>query len=204
MFIKKKAKNFNDVWRQRNPNNRTMLYKNTCMDDIIVGCETYGTLNVENANPGCAKLIIGSYVSIGPYVHFILTSEHPYKGLSTYPFKFMFNDHMPEAISKGDIVIEDDVWIGLGVIINSGVCIGKGSIIASGSVVVKDVEPYSIVGGNPAKFIKYRFSKQIIEKLKQFDLTKLSRDIIVNNIDLLYTEITDENIDDILARLKGN
>lgn len=201
MFHRKKVDTFNDVWRTKNSHNRTYLYKNTCVDDIRVGVGSYGILNVENANPGKAKLLIGSYVSIGPDVHFILTSEHPYKGLSTYPFKFMFHGCVPEAVSKGDIVIEDDVWIGLGVIINSGVRVGQGSIIASGSVVVKDVEPYSIVGGNPAKFIKYRFSDTIIEKLKRVNYAKLCDEKIKNDIDLLYTEITEDNVDEILTKL---
>ncbi len=62
------------------------------------------------------------------------------------------------------VIIEDDVWVGFGAIILSGVKIGKGAIIAAGSVVIKDVEPYSIVGGNPAQFIKYRFNKEEINR----------------------------------------
>jgi acetyltransferase-like isoleucine patch superfamily enzyme len=61
------------------------------------------------------------------------------------------------------VIIEDDVWVGYGTIIMSGVKIGKGSIIAAGSVVTKDIEPYSIVGGNPAKFIKFRFTPEEIQ-----------------------------------------
>ena len=62
------------------------------------------------------------------------------------------------------VIIEDDVWVGYGAIILSGVKIGKGIIIAAGSVVTKDIEPYSIVGGNPANFIKYRFTKDEIKQ----------------------------------------
>jgi chloramphenicol O-acetyltransferase type B len=81
---------------------------------------------------------------------------------------------MKTILGKGvnsKVIIEDDVWIGYGAIIMSGVKIRRGSIIAAGSVVTKDVEPYSIVGGNPAKLIKYRFSKEEImeheRKLKE-------------------------------------
>ena len=62
-----------------------------------------------------------------------------------------------EAFGKGDIIVEDDVWIGYGAVIMSGVTIKQGAVIAAGSVVVKDVPAYSIVGGAPAKIIKYRF-----------------------------------------------
>jgi acetyltransferase-like isoleucine patch superfamily enzyme len=62
------------------------------------------------------------------------------------------------------VIIEDDVWVGYGAIILSGIKIGKGSIIAAGSVVTKDIEPCSIVGGNPAKFIKYRYAKDEIKQ----------------------------------------
>lgn len=71
------------------------------------------------------------------------------------------------ATTKGDVIIGNDVWIAENVTIMSGVTIGDGSVIACNSHVVKDVEPYSLVGGNPAKFIKYRFTQDQIEKLLQ-------------------------------------
>jgi acetyltransferase-like isoleucine patch superfamily enzyme len=71
------------------------------------------------------------------------------------------------------VIIEDDVWVGYGSIIMSGVIIGTGSIIAAGSVVTKDVPPYAIVGGNPAKFIKYRFDKTAIKKHEDILYDKL-------------------------------
>ena len=204
MLFKRKRKNltFNDIWRQRNPHNETVLAKDTIMDAVVVGVGSYGTLDIENAGNGREKLIIGNYCSIGPCVHFILSSEHPYKNLSTYPWLVKSGLAPTEAKSKGDIIIDDDVWIGLGVIVNSGVHIERGAIVASGAVVVKDVEPYSIVGGNPAKHIKYRFDKGICDKLLNFDFNVLNHEKIIKNIDLLYTEITKENIDEILNTLK--
>lgn len=204
MLFKKKKQiyNFCDEWKKRNPNNRTVLVKDTRMDAIIVGDGSYGPLDVENAGNGDVKLIIGKYCSIGPCVHFILASEHPYKNLSTYPWRVMMGLIPPiEAKSKGDIIIDDDVWIGLGAIINSGVHIGRGAIVASGAVVVHDVEPYSIVGGNPAKHIKYRFDKEVRDKLMNFDFSVLNRENIITNIDLLYTEITAKNIESLLKKL---
>jgi acetyltransferase-like isoleucine patch superfamily enzyme len=78
------------------------------------------------------------------------------------------NLHEPAGLTtKGDVVIGNDVWIGDNVTIMSGVTVGDGAIIAAYSHIVKDVEPYSVVGGNPGKFIRYRFRKDQIEKLLQ-------------------------------------
>ena len=207
-YNKKKNKNkslYNNIspWRAQNAHNETNQLNNFDINKVIVGKGTYGGLNVEAFSNGEEKLIIGNYCSIGPDVHFILASEHPYQGISTYPFKVKFGLQNREAQSKGNIVLEDDVWIGLGSIINSGVHIGKGAIVASGSVVIKDIEPYSIVGGNPAKHIKYRFSEPIRQKLLKLDFSKLDKDKIIANIDLVYTPLTEENVDDILKKLQG-
>lgn len=192
------------LWRQRNPHNFTEAGKILNMNHIFVGTGSYGEINVEDYAEGGSNLKIGNYCSIGPNVHFILNSEHPYTGLSTYPFKVKLGLQEYEAHSKGDIVLEDDVWIGLGAIINSGVHIGKGAIVASGSVVVKNVEPYSIVGGNPARHIKYRFDKPIREKLMTFDFSKINKQTFINNIDSVYQPLTLDNIDDILCKLTSN
>ena len=82
----------------------------------------------------------------------------------------------------------------------SGVRIGQGSIIALGSVVTKDVEPYSIIGGVPAKLIKYRFNKNIRDKLQTIDFSKIDDEILNRNKDYLYSKITDENIDEFLDK----
>ena len=95
------------------------------------------------------------------------------------------------ATTKGDVIIGNDVWIADNVTIMSGVTIGDGSVIACNSHVVKDVEPYTLVGGNPAKFIKYRFTKEQIEKLLQikwweWDDSKINKFVPLlcnNNID---------------------
>ena len=190
-------------WRCKNKHNSTILGDVSESAVITVGRGTYGKLNVESYCDNNIKLVIGNYCSIGPNVQFILASEHPYHGFSTYPFRVKLGLQEYEATSKGDIIIDDDVWIGYGVIINSGVHIGRGAIIASGAVVVKDVEPYSIVGGNPARHIKYRFSEKIRKKLMGIDFANLDTNKIANNIDIAYTELTEENIDEIIKFIKN-
>ena len=105
---------------------------------------------------------------------------------STYPFKVMVLGEKREAWSKGPIIVEDDVWIGTRAIILSGVRIGKGAVIAAGTVVTKDIPPYAIVGGNPAKIIKFRFEQDVINELMKVDFAKIDKNFISTNIDLLY------------------
>ena len=96
-----------------------------------------------------------------------------------------------EAISKGDIIVENDVWIGYRATILSGVNIGQGAIIAAGSVVTKDVPPYAIVGGVPAKVIKYRFPPEMIGELLKVDYSQLSEEMVREHIDELYRPLKD-------------
>jgi len=106
------------------------------------------------------NVIMGNYVAlVGKYDHNFLEIGTPVR-LSSQIRDLSYN----WKGLKSKVVIEEDVWIGYGVIIMSGVRIGKGSIIAAGAVVIKDVEPYSIVGGNPAKLIKKRFTLDEQEK----------------------------------------
>jgi len=120
------------------------------------------------------KLIIGKFCSIACGVKFIFTSaNHTLKSFSTYPFPLFWEEYglaqkdVTQAWdNKGDIIIGNDVWIGYEAIIMSGVHIGNGAIIGTRAVVTKDVEPYTIVGGVPAQFIKKRFADETIKKLQ--------------------------------------
>lgn len=136
------------------------------------GKNTYGKpiIHWENNN---AKLVVGKYCSIAQDVHVYLGGNHNINWVSTYPFgesletisnsfKASSNGH---PFTKGSVSIGNDVWIADSVTIMSGITIGDGAVIANNSHVVKDVEPYSLVGGNPAKLIKYRFTPKQIEKL---------------------------------------
>ena len=166
--------------------------------NIIVGDYTYydDFENVENFEKNVKylfdfvgdKLLIGKFCMIASDVKFIMNgANHLTDSLSTYPFA-IFGNGWERAMNgknypkKGNINIGNDVWIGYNATIMAGVTIGDGAIIATNSTVIKDVEPYSIVGGNPAKEIKKRFSKEVITKLLElqwwnWDIEKISRNI---------------------------
>ncbi|MEA4863999.1 MAG: CatB-related O-acetyltransferase [Sphaerochaeta sp.] len=188
---------FQSAWRKKNLNNFTGAENSFDLTRVNVGNGTYGGIYVLTHGTS-SNLKIGSYCSIAPKVCFVLSSEHPYNTLSTYPFKVKIMNAKSDASSKGDIIVADDVWIAYGAIILSGVHIGQGAIIAAGAVVSNDVPPYAIVGGVPAKVIKYRFSHEIIEKLMRLDFSKIHFENVKQNIDLLYTQISDDNIDSII------
>lgn len=127
------------------------------------------------------KLYIGNYVCIGAEAVILMggNNTHRMDWFSCYPFM----EKITEAYQpKGDTVIEDGVWIGMRAMIMPGVKIGEGAIIASGAVVTKDVAAYSVVGGNPAKEIKKRFSDKTIEELlslKIYDRTEAETDSLI-------------------------
>ena len=116
------------------------------------------------------KLIIGKYCSIGSGAVFMMAGNqgHRVDWVSTFPFYYQANifKTSQNAYKKvGNTVIAHDVWIGSEAMIMAGVSIGSGAVVAARAVVTKDVPPYAIVGGNPAKVIKYRFDEKTITKL---------------------------------------
>ena len=178
-------------WKKMNPNNYTNLVDRSAINNIVVGDYSYGDINAFY-NGGDEKLIIGSFCSIGPNVVFVLSADHKTNYFSTYPFKAKITHTAKhEAISKGNIILDDDVWVSCNCTILSGVHIGQGAIVAAGSVVSNDIPPYAIVGGVPAKLIRYRFNSEMIEHLLSIDYSKLSKELIENNLDSLYTELED-------------
>jgi virginiamycin A acetyltransferase len=194
--------NFSVEWRKRNPHNFTTPAIPFKVDAVQVGKGTYGNLYVVTRDYQNVQLIIGSYCSIADGVKFLLSGNHQYNIISTYPYELLMLN-LPEAgiaVAKGNIVIGDDVWIGANALIGSGVAIGQGAIVAAGAVVVKDVEPYSIVGGNPAKLLKYRFNETIRHKLEQVKMEYIFEKAQKNNhFDLLHEVIDDTNIDEIIS-----
>jgi acetyltransferase-like isoleucine patch superfamily enzyme len=134
------------------------------------GKYTYGKLRLRWENPE-AKVTVGNFCSIAGNVTVYLGGNHRTDWVTTYPFghihQGVFNrfNGTGHPATKGDVKIGNDVWICDDVTIMSGVTVGDGAIIANNSHVVSNVPPYSIVGGNPAKIIKYRFTESQIDAL---------------------------------------
>ncbi|MEM9918928.1 MAG: CatB-related O-acetyltransferase [Bacteroidota bacterium] len=140
------------------------------------------------------KLIIGKFCQIASDVTFIMNgANHLIESFSTYPFE-IFGNGWENAMKnkkypfKGNTVIGNDVWIGYKATIMPGITIGDGAIISTHSTVVKDVPPYTIVGGNPAKEIRKRFSEETIDKLLQLEWWNWAPEKITKHLDLLTSD----------------
>nr|WP_236686561.1 CatB-related O-acetyltransferase [Leptolinea tardivitalis] len=148
------------------------------------------------------RLIIGKFCSIACGAKFIFNSaNHTQKSLSTYPFPIFFEEWNLDKANvasawdnKGDIIIGNDVWIGYEAVILSGVHIGDGAIIGTRAVVTKDVPPYSVVGGIPAKEIKKRFDENTIMKLQKIQWWNWSYDKIQQNLPFIMNGEVDKLI----------
>lgn len=132
-----------------------------------VGIGTYGEPQVVYWDAG-ASLTIGRFCSIGADVFILIGGEHHLDWVSTYPFSLKFGEvaSLPGyPHTKGDVVIGSDVWIGRGAVVLSGTRVGHGAAIGAESLVARDVPPYAVVAGNPARVIRYRFPPDVIETL---------------------------------------
>lgn len=170
------------------------------LDKVEIGRHSHGNLYLEMWENPNQKLIIGDFVSTRGF--FVLGGNHKYETVSTYGFpQMILKDPALMYIERtnGPIVVKDDVWIGMNSMILSGVTINQGAIIAAGALVTKDVPPYAIVGGNPAKIIKYRFDEKIIERLiEKVDYNKLTVEKIRNYHKLLDAPVNDNTLPQIL------
>ncbi len=171
----------------------------TYFDDRRYGPEKFEENNVlYNYDFSKVKLVIGKFCAIAAETRFIMTGDHKLDAISTYPFP-IFGHGWEDAFNvfdlpvKGDILIGNDVWLGYDSLVMNGVTIGHGSIVAARTTVIKDVPPYAIVAGNPAKVVKMRFDDATIERLLKiawwnWDIDKINKhlNLICNlNIDSL-------------------
>lgn len=146
------------------------------------------------------RLVMGKFCSIACGAKFIFTSaNHSMKSLSTYPFPIFFEEWDLDVTNitdawdnKGDIIIGNDVWIGYDAVILSGVTIGDGAIIGTRALVTKDIPPYTIVGGVPAKPIRKRFDNVAIAKLLELKWWDWSEDRIKANLESIRSGRLDE------------
>lgn len=169
------------------------------MQNYTYGKYTYGTPNIHSWNEG-TKLVVGNFCSIASNCNIYLGGNHRTDWVTTYPFghihKNIFNNFngIGHPSTNGDVNIGNDVWIGSNVTIMSGVTIGDGAVLAANSHIFKNVEPYSLVGGNPAKLIKYRFTNEQIKKLLEIKWWYWNDDKINKYTSLLCNENIDNFI----------
>jgi acetyltransferase-like isoleucine patch superfamily enzyme len=163
---------------------------------ILTGKHTYGIYGIYTKSWGeGAHLFIGSLCSLRANLKVYLGGNHRTDWITSFPFGYIHNDIFPSGLehaqdhpaSKGHVIIENDEWIGESTTIMSGVRVGSGSVVAANSVVTKDVKPYTIVGGNPARLIKLRFPFDIVQQL----------------LDLQWWHYSDDKMNRIVPLLQG-
>jgi acetyltransferase-like isoleucine patch superfamily enzyme len=179
---------------------------------ILTGKHSYGLGNIKIRSWGeGANLYVGGFCSIAGDVTVFLGGNHRTDWATTFPFGHIVNNLFPNGqinggghpATKGHVVIENDVWVGQGCTIMSGLRIGSGSVLAANSVVVKDVEPYTIVCGNPAKPLKKRFPRPIVQQLLKIKWWNRSDEEINQIVPLLQQPLTEKTLKEIIATLNG-
>jgi acetyltransferase-like isoleucine patch superfamily enzyme len=161
-----------------------------------IGCRTYGAPKVLTFDEQDSTLRIGKYSSIADSV-ILVGGEHRTNAVSTYPFKQLLpgaQDANNISFSRGEVQIGNDVWIGYGALILSGRKIGDGAVVAAGALVSQDVPPYAIAGGNPARVIKYRFTKEQIQSMLAIAWWDCPESKIVDAASLLSSSNIDQFI----------
>jgi acetyltransferase-like isoleucine patch superfamily enzyme len=156
---------------------------------VTIGDFSYGNPEVFHWGEN-AEVIIGKYCSFAHGVKILLGGEHRVDWATTYPFNALlqsFNYIQGHPKTKGNVIIGNDVWVGMNAVILSGIKIGDGAVIAACSLVVKDVPAYAIVGGNPAKVIKYRFDEKKIKGLLALKWWDWPIEKVIENVEILQS-----------------
>lgn len=158
-----------------------------------IGTASYGMPIVHDNHEG-STLKIGTYCSIASNVQIFLGGQHRTNWVSSYPFPYFFamdasyKEKYVAGGSRGDVIIGSDVWLCANCIILSGVTIGHGAVIANGAVVSRDVAPYSVMAGNPASQIKWRFDEETRNDLLASRWWDWSQSEIIHNLDKLMSD----------------
>ena len=161
--------------------------------NVTLGRHTYGHLaDTFIFYQEGESVTVGSFCSIGPRAKIMGGGEHRLDMVSTFPIKTLLSrkDGVNyDATTKGKTVIGNDVWIGSRAIILAGVTVGDGAIIGAGAVVTKDVPPYAVVAGVPARVKRYRYSQKQIELLLKIAWWEWPIEKIISNMDLFYGDV---------------
>jgi acetyltransferase-like isoleucine patch superfamily enzyme len=176
--------------------------KSTIQRFVVIRQSNIGEFSYIGHNSNIFRATIGKFCSISRFVNIGLSS-HPSNFLSTSPVFFSANnaagynwiDKDVYDDNPDPILIGNDVWIGMNATIMGGVTVGNGAIIAAHSVVTKDVPPYAIVGGVPAKVIRYRFDDLLISKLESICWWDLPEVVLKKNISIFMEELEPEKLD---------
>jgi len=181
---------FRRLWRQRNPANDTLAKNVFPLELVHVGEKTYGPLEVFSWGQDGEGLRIGRYVSISQGVKFLLGGNHAIDAYTTYPVRARLLGSVADSRTKGQITVEDDVWIGMDALILSGVTIGRGAVVGARAVVSRDVPPLAVVVGNPARVVKYRFSGELADSILATALEDLANCVSEENASLFDQPLT--------------
>jgi acetyltransferase-like isoleucine patch superfamily enzyme len=162
-----------------------------------IGFGSYGNIKINQFGEE-TKLSIGKYCSLADGVQIMLGGGHQTEWVTTYPFSALDDQHKSisgHPVSKGDVVIGNDVWIGREAMILSGVTIGNGAVVGARALVARDVAPYAIVVGNPARIVRQRFSDVQISALERIAWWDWPRSRIDVAMSLLLADDIDAFID---------
>lgn len=177
---------------------RTHLFHTKRDIRITLGRRSYISSALIRIDATYEHIFVGNYCSISDNINFLLGSEHYMEFLTSYPMGVVFGyavdpnscdfKGVSRNVNKNYIIIGHDVWIGHGVTILDGVYIGNGAVVAAGAVVTKDVPPYAVVAGVPARIIKYRFPEDIIPKVNKIKWWYWNEEDIIANQRYFHTE----------------
>ncbi|WP_372993612.1 CatB-related O-acetyltransferase [Sulfitobacter sp.] len=177
---------------------------------VRIGRFTYGKggLIVKQWNEGAA-LTIGSFCSIAKDVTIILGGNHRTDWVTTFPFGHIYQDTLgdvrPEGhpATRGEVIIGHDVWLGYNATILSGISIGTGAVVAANATVTRDIAPYEIWGGNPARRIGSRFEPEMVDRLLTLEWWNLPESVIRKIVPDLSQSPTPETLDRISSSWKS-
>jgi acetyltransferase-like isoleucine patch superfamily enzyme len=149
---------------------RTSIYLADKFPGWDIGKHSYGDLAILAYSSSDGELHIGRYCSFADGVKILLGGEHRTDWVSTYPFNVLeraFSHIEGHPRSKGTVSVGNDVWLGRGAVIMSGVTVGNGAVVGAYSVVTRNVPPYAVVAGNPARLVRMRFPTDVVDRLQE-------------------------------------